>query len=217
MSINLYDQAVVDKIKHWVLDPNMTILSPDETLDFFQQSADQNNDEIKLPLISISRDRDIPIQITARQPLAVRGKTFNVKGDKADHLNAIPITLTYQLDIYTRYRFEGDEYLRNFVFNIINDPTLVIQIPYKKSNLLQKSFMELDPTISDNSDIPERLINTQFRRLTLKFNLKDAKLYSYTIKDIPKIQNTSIYIDGLSENYSNHSIDDSCEFDSDIN
>ena len=77
--------------------------------------------------------------------------------------------------------------------------------------------MELDPTISDNSDIPERLINTQFRRLTLKFSLKDAKLYSYTIKEIPKIQSTSIYIDELSENYSNHNTGDSCEFDSDIN
>jgi hypothetical protein len=37
-------------------------------------------------------------------------------------LSAIPISLSYVINIYTRFLSEGDEYLRNFLFNIINYP-----------------------------------------------------------------------------------------------
>ena len=63
MSINLYDEALCDKIKRWVKDPNIAILKPDESTRLFQMRADIGNDKpIGLPLISISRDRDIKIR-----------------------------------------------------------------------------------------------------------------------------------------------------------
>ena len=108
MAIRFYDAAMVDKIKAWVKDPNMTILSPSDSTRFFQMRADQLNDKpLSLPLIAISRDSDIEIINTRKQALSYDGGHFT--NDENDHnkstpsvskvLNAIPIKLTYQLDI----------------------------------------------------------------------------------------------------------------------
>ena len=48
--------------------------------------------------------------------------------------------------------------------------------------------MELREDITDNSDIPERLIPTQFYRMTLRFTLQDAQLFSYNTKSTKSVQ-----------------------------
>ncbi len=193
MSVALYDRMVKDKIAGWVIDPDMLIFGPDETAEAFKHQIDIKNDKpIQLPLITISRDRDIDIDLTAKRPLTYMGKTFNANGNFADHLNAVPIVLRYQLDIYTRYQTDAHEYVRNFVFNIINHPSMELLIPYNGSNLSYISYMSLVSPISDNSDIPQRLIPGQFTRMTLHFNLNDANLFSYSNKTIPKITQIQI-------------------------
>lgn len=188
MSVALYDRAVKDKIASWIMDPNLVVLGPDEVKRLFQQRADKSNDKpLTLPLIAIGRDRDIDIQITAKRPLTHSGKVFNADSKAADHLNAIPITIKYQIDIYTRYQEEADEYIRNFVFQIINYPKLDLDIPYNGSNLGYQSYMSLTNQITDNSDVAERLIPGQFTRMTLRIELKDAYLFSYNRKNIPQI------------------------------
>ena len=42
---------------------------------------------------------------------------------------AIPINITYNIDIYTQRYDEGDEYLRAMVFNIVNQPKMKVVIP----------------------------------------------------------------------------------------
>ena len=188
MSIALYDQAVKQTVQRWILDPNLLVLGPDETRRLFQYRADESRDSpLTLPLIAIGRDRDVDIQITAKRPMSHSGKVFNADTEAADHLNAIPIRLKYQLDIYTRYQEEAEEYIRNFVFQIINYPKLEITIPYNGSQLGYVSYMTLTNQIVDNSDIAERLIPGQFTRMTLRFQLDDAYLFSYNHKNIPKI------------------------------
>ena len=188
MSVALYDQAVKQTIQRWILDPNLTVLGPDETKRLFQYKADKNDDRpLTLPLIAIGRDRDIDIQITAKRPMSHSGKVFNSDGKVSDHLNAVPITLRYQIDIYTRYQEEADEYIRNFVFQIINYPAMEIQIPYNGSNLEYTSYMSLVNQITDNSDVAERLIPGQFTRMTLRIQLSDAYLFSYNRQSVPKV------------------------------
>lgn len=188
MSVALYDQAVKQTIQRWILDPNLTVLGPDETKRLFQYKADKNDDRpLTLPLIAIGRDRDIDIQVTAKRPMSHSGKVFNSDGKVSDHLNAVPITLRYQIDIYTRYQEEADEYIRNFVFQIINYPAMEIQIPYNGSNLEYTSYMSLVNQITDNSDVAERLIPGQFTRMTLRVQLSDAYLFSYNRQSVPKV------------------------------
>ena len=187
MSIKLYDEALTKKIQDWIVDPNVVVLGPDDSTKLFMWRSDITDDKpIELPLITLTRDTSIKFDITAKRAMSFSGKTFNSTGKKSDHLNAIPMTLTYQLNIYTRYREEADEYLRSFVFNFINHPRMVISIPYNDSNLQQASFVAVEGTANDNSNIPERLVTGQFFRYTLNLTVSDAYMFSYNFKNVPK-------------------------------
>lgn len=216
MSIALYDTAIIDKIKKWVAKPGLTILNPEESRRFFTQLIDEQNDKpIQLPAIALSRGRDIGIRIPAKRPLTHRGKVFNATDKAADHLDAIPITLNYQIDIYTRYDAEALEYFRALIFQIVNYPTITIELPYRDCNIKQDAFMTLVTPASDNSDIPERLVPGQFTRMTIRFTLEDAYIYAYQTDYITKISPIGIYLD---ENFNNsvHHIGDSCQLDTNI-
>ena len=90
---------------------------------------------------------------------------------------------------------QADEYVRNFVFNIINYPRIIISIPYNNSNLSYTSFMSIQSTIADNSDIEERLVPGQFSRFTISVALNDAYLFSYNRRKSPKIVIGAIVLD----------------------
>ena len=193
MSHTLYDRAVVEKIKSWAIDPEVTVLSPDETRRLLEIYADKKGDApLKLPLIVISRERDATIRLTANRTMTRGGLVFNSENGMSDHLNAVPITLNYIINIYTRTMEEADEYVRNFVFNIINYPKILISIPYNNANKLYASYMTLQDTVTDNSDIPERLIPGQFSRFTLGFTLGDAYLFSYNHRKVPVIEGVKV-------------------------
>jgi hypothetical protein len=189
MAIRYYDEAVYEKIKRWVKDPNMRILKPNESNRLFQIRADQQNDTpLTLPLIALSRDNDIQITSTAKKPLTYDGAHLAATKEKSKVLNGIPIKLTYQLDIYSKFFEEADEYVRNFVFNLINYPRVSIEIPYNNSKIVHDSNLMLESTISDNSDISERLISGQFTRMSLRFTIDDAYLFSVPFMDNWNIQ-----------------------------
>lgn len=133
----------------------------------------------------------------AKKPLTYdgyRSKGIAGKVNRVDQLNGIPIKLEYQLDIYTRYYEEAEEYVRQFIFNIINYPKLSIEIPYNDAKISHVSNIRLDTTVQDNSDVPERLIVGQFTRKTISIYIDDAYLFSYNIKEAGKIENTKIEI-----------------------
>lgn len=189
MAVRYYDEALLEKIKKWVKDPNMTITGPDETRRLFQYLGDINDDKpLKLPIIALRRLTPVKILSTNKKPLTYDGWRKNNNGEKGDQLNAIPIEINYQLDIYTRYMAEADEYIRNFIFQIINHPRLSIEIPYNNAKIMHDSNIRLSENIDDNSGIPERLIEGQFTRLTLSINIDDAYLFDYRIKDNWKVE-----------------------------
>lgn len=188
MAVRFYDEALVNKINGWIKDPDMKVLGPSETSRLFQITADQTSDKpLTLPLISISRDNDIEILSTAKKPLSYDAGHLAASVDKSELLNGIPIKLSYQLDIYCKYFAETDEYMRNFVFNIINYPNIHIEIPYNGARVIHDSTLSLESNVSDTSDIPERLISGQFSRMTLRLTIDDAYLFS-----VPFMKNWNI-------------------------
>lgn len=190
MSTKLYDDAIVKKIRGWTLNTSITVTGPDESRRLFEVIADQTNDEpIKLPLIAISRNRGFTILDNGlgKQPMSFDGLTLNANNNKASQLNSIPISIPYQLDIYTRYFEEADEYVRNLVFNIINFPKVEVNIPYNNENYKHVSSMTISSSIEDNSDIPERLIAGQFTRMTIGFSINDARLWDVRYRDVYQI------------------------------
>ena len=91
--------------------------------------------------------------------MSAYGLTFETNPNKSEWLNAIPIELSYQIDVYTRYMNEANEYVRNMIFNIVNFPRLTIEIPYYDNKIPHNSSIHLEKEVADNSSVPERLIH----------------------------------------------------------
>lgn len=195
MAISLIDDALYAKIQGWIKDPKMVILKPSESLRLFQTVADQTNDKpLTLPLIELSRDSEIEILQTNKKPLSFSGRILEANKDKVEMINGIPIEVNYQLDIYTKSYIEGDEYLRNFIFNFINHPKLTVTIPYNNVNFKHNANVRISSTVSDTSDIPQRLFSGQFTRWTIKLNVDDCYLFSIPISPTPSIELNNVEI-----------------------
>ena len=191
MAIRFYDEALVDKIQKWVKDPKIQILKPDEFSRLIQIKADQNKDKpLTLPLIALSRESQLEIKNVSKKALTFDGMMFEANVEKTMQLNAIPILINYQLDIYTRYFEEADEYLREFLFNLINHPKLTIKIPYNGVNLEHNAYVNILSTVEDNSDIPQRLFSDQFTRFTIKLVIDEAYLFSVPVVKNIKMSDT---------------------------
>lgn len=181
MGVRFYDSALLDKLKGWVKDPNATILGPGDINRTFQIISDKRNDKpITFPLIILSRDGTVQVNNNSMRPLTYDGFKLISSEDnsKSVQINAVPITLNYQLDIITKYYDEADEYIRNFVFNIINYPKVEINIPYNDINFKHKSSIILDNNIVDNSSNPQRLFQGQLNDWSIKFSIDNAYLFS---------------------------------------
>lgn len=189
MSVGLYDDAFLKKLQAWTKDTAVTIVSPSDSRRLFETIVDNTNDKpIQLPLISLKRPGGFTILNTGKRPLTFDGATIDATHERASQLNAIPISIPYQLDVYTRYQQEADEYIRNLVFNIINYPKLDIVIPYNNENYVHHSNIRLAGEVDDNSDIPERLISGQFVRMSMRIDIDDAYLFDVRYRDVYAIE-----------------------------
>ena len=137
MGVSLYDEAILKKVKKWF--PNeekLKILKPNESNRLFRLKADENNDKpLTLPLISISRDPSINISIQGRRNLSCDGVKLDGSPMTTLSLDAIPMDITYQLDIYTQRYEEADVYIRELIINIINHPKMTVLIPYNGAQI----------------------------------------------------------------------------------
>ena len=161
----------------------MKILGPSEARELFRQNSDRDFDKaMTLPLIVLSRDNYCEINNSNKQALSYDGGHIDIVNEKRSGvLNAIPIKLTYELSIYTRYFEEADEYARNFIFNLINYPTLDINIPYQNANIAHRSKIYLDNRVIDNSGNSGRLARDQYSKISLTLEINDAYLFSIPI------------------------------------
>lgn len=184
MAVRFYDEALLQKLNKWAANSPLTITGVNETRRLFEVVADSGNDRpIKLPLISLSRNAGYAISNKYKQPLSYNASTLTQTAETGTKLNAIPIRIPYQIDIYTRYLAEADEYARNIIFNIVNYPKLTVEIPYMDSGYTHDANIRITTDLDDNSDIPERLIPGQFTRLTLGIDIDDAYLFDVRVKD----------------------------------
>lgn len=182
MAITYYDEAITQKIKSWLADSSkLRVLSPDESTRLIQLTAEDTNDKpLKLPLISISRNKDIEIESAIKQNKSFDGLIIGKDTVSATtiHLNVIPIKTTYQLDIYTKKRIEADEYVRQYLFKLINNPQIIIEIPYNNYTVRHTANLRVLNTVSDTSDIPTHVFTGQFYKWTIQLELHDGFLFS---------------------------------------
>ena len=200
MGVRFYDEALLNKLKYWTNHLQVTLTGVNETRRLFEILADKNNDkQIQLPLIALSRPGGYTLLNRNQRPLAHDGLAVHHSSERAAKVSNVPISIKYQLDIYCRYLDEADEFARNFVFNIINYPKLTIEFPYEDQHILHDANIRLASDIDDNSDIPERLIAGQFTRLTMNIEIDDAYLFDVRIKDNIVIRDISVLAHGQND------------------
>ena len=182
MGIKIYDDAIVKKFKKWWPDKNLRILKPNETNRLWGILANENNDEpLTLPLLSISRDPSIGLDIAGRRSLSCDGIKLDGSESETLQLNAIPISITYQIDIYTQKYEDGDTILRALVLNLVNHPKMKVLIPYNDVQIKHVANLWIDGDLTDNSDIPEKKFPDQFTRWTIRVAVHDAFLFSVPV------------------------------------
>lgn len=186
MAISYYDDAITAKIKGWLADSsNLRVLTPDETNRVIELQAEDSGDKpIKLPLLTISRSKELEITNTIKQNKSFDG--LIIQNDSANaatvHMNVIPVKTLYQLDIYTKKQLEADEYVRQFLFKLINNPQIIVEIPYNNYVIRHTANLRVLNSISDTSDIPTRIFSGQFYRWTIQLELQDGFLFSIPYK-----------------------------------
>ena len=129
------------------------------------------------------------MNITIKQNKSFDGLVIekDLKTATTVHLNVIPIKTTYQLDIYTKKRIEADEYVRQYLFKLINNPQIIIEIPYNNFIVRHTANLRVLSTVSDTSDIPTHLFSGQFYKWTIQLELQDGFLFSIPQKQGWKI------------------------------
>ena len=194
MAARYYDDAIAIKFSRWIPDTRkIRILKPDETERMFMLNAEDTNDEnFKLPFIALSRNPTISLLESTKSNRTFDGYHMIDYSGKTAQLNAIPIQLQYQMDIYTKTYYEGDEYLREFIFKILNNPLIKIEIPYNGSHFTHTANIRLDSNIQDSSNIQQHHFAGQFTRWTLQFEIQDAFLFN-----LPYRKNWKVVFDGM--------------------
>ena len=199
MATYLYDEALLAKIKGWTSTTKLTVLGVNETSRLFEYLGDTEKDKpITLPIIALSRSRGYSIINggTTKRMLSYEGTSYNRniynQGTENAYtttgsISAIPILLSYQLDVYTRFAKEADILMRNLIFNIINYPAFEIEVP--TAHIKHVATITLNDTVDDNSDIPERYIAGGFTRMSVMITIDNAYLW-----DVRELRDTAIDI-----------------------
>lgn len=191
MAVRYYDDVLVAKLKRWTPSTSkIRVLRPSETKRLFELNADDTNDKpFALPCVALSRNNDIELGINVKAPRSYAGIKLKQTSNETMILNAIPIKVQYQLDIYTKTEEEGDEYIRQYLFKLINNPVIKIMVPYNGADVEQIANIRVLNTISDTSEISERLFPGQFVKWTIQLEIQDAFLY-----DVPYRKNWKLYV-----------------------
>ena len=181
MSVKLYDDALLDKLKEWTKKiKNLHVYGPNNTVQLFETMADETGDKpIKLPIITLTRPGGYTILNPNKNVRTYDGAMTDSDEETSLTLNSIPIQIDYKLDVYTRKFEEADVYMRELIFNLINHPSFKVVIPYNDLNREHVATVRISNQVEDNSDVPEMHFKYgQFTRLSLNLNVDDAYLWS---------------------------------------
>ena len=216
ISVNLYDDSLLQKLKYWTEKTEVTVFNVEDSRRLIEILADKTNDKaIKLPIIAIRRTEGFTIKNPNKKPLTFDGihlagenkriydglKAQYMQGKITEQeyiekcselrpeavassiasLNAIPVSIPYRIDVYTRYQKENDLYMRNLIFNFINYPTLQVAFRYNGIDLQQNGNIILRDSVSyDNPSI--KIFSDQICRQTLSIVIDDAYLWDVRVR-----------------------------------
>ena len=167
----------------------------------FEIIGDLENDNIQFPIISLTRTgwsiKDFHQETQTHLGALVDYIEPTDKKDdrlKQVRLQAIPIKINYQVDIWTQNRADNDILARELIWFYTLNPQLLVKIPHGL-NAKHVFNVMFDFDIVDNSDIVEHNSKGRYYRQTLGLYVDDAYLWRSSVTNVPKIEDLkySIY------------------------
>lgn len=212
VSVYAYDLAIVNDLRARFKQPpisesdvnsNVVMAAPDQA---FRVLGQLDGDNITLPFISLQR---LSWQLNLDRQMS---QTF--VGDKVTIQNpdnplerlevraqVIPITINWQLDVWTRDRITNDALVREILWYYHLRPTLLVNVLHGL-NIKHTFNIMFNSEIEDNSDIHNVDNRGNLVRSTLTFYAEDCYLWKAHHEPIVGIDvNTMFYYDMANADY----------------
>lgn len=194
-----YDKGIFDRV-HSLYD-ECIFASPEE---HFKVNAKQHEGKVVLPFIGIWRMPDFNIETSLANDSFLRTgwRTYTINKNNSDihakrndkdnrkAMHGLPVTLQYQIDVYATKRDVCDGLTAELVIEFRSNPYLNVQI-YDMGEYFMQVNMDLDESISDNSDIGSFDETNRFYRMTMNLQITDAPIFR--VDDFSKVD--KVYVD----------------------
>ena len=218
VSVYAYDKALVSDlkarfsnspVKDSKVNDTVQIGSPDLMYNIIGQL---NKDQPILPFISLQRlnwqlnlDRQgyqtfIGDQVYTR--LGVDNKPIEVRAQ------VIPITINWQLSVWTRDRITNDALVREILWYYHLRPSLLVYVQHGL-NIAHKFNIYFNSGIEDNSDLANQINNGTYFRQDLSLYSDDSYLWKANYQDKVEITPHLYFNYGLDTNGNSNTISDS--------
>lgn len=183
MSVYLYDEALVERLRQVTGDNRIHVISPDQVVTFLAQF---DRDQVKLPAIVISRG-SVNLLDYRNQVVALKGQTArrNSEDNLVVKAQLIPMRIEWNIDVFTVDRYSCDEIVRELVFYFTTSPRFEVKIPYQL-DIVQNFDVFLSPEIVDNTDLLEFQNTGERFRETLSVYTENAHMY-YSHRQYPTL------------------------------
>ena len=187
MSVYFYDKAITDRIRTVIGDPDVHIITSEK---MFTKSKDAHDDP-EMPAISLYRSGFSLSTLNKNIVMYRRGR---YERDPETHslyfTQALPISITYQVDVWTRTREQNDEFVRELLWYFTLFPEHRIQLTYENFNQSVGFNVFLGDQVIDNSEINEFENRGQYYRSTFEISVDEAQIFMVRKTDYDKIKIT---------------------------
>lgn len=186
MSVYLYDEALINRIRTVINDNTVSVI-PFEKV--FTKQADAHDDP-PMPIVSVYRQGYSLTNNGTRNIVGYRGGRVNDVIDTQNETTIrynqqyLPITIRYQIDVWTRNRQQNDEFVRELLWFFMLYPENQIVLQYDNHDQIIKFNTFLEDDITDNSEINEFENRGQYYRATFNIYVDEAQLF-YIKPNIP--------------------------------
>lgn len=181
-----YDEAIVKDLEQSfnpdsVDNPVVKVISPEQIIGV---AAQIQNDEIKLPIVALSRDPNTQVDSErmnfSRAHIGV-STVIDPKTNELYYEKAIPISLTYRLTVLTATQADLDEIMRELMFKYLSMYFLPIRLPYEGNRVIRFGIaINSDTEIEQSSGSSEYAESGQLYQAVLQLKTEGCVLVTYT-------------------------------------
>jgi hypothetical protein len=199
MSLLDYDRSLFERVRS--IYDEVIFASPDEA---FKINASQHGGQVLMPFVSVWRMPEFAINRAQYNDVRVRyGESLRLADSNIRKARGVPVTLTYQIDVYSNKRITCDGIASELLLNFLESPFVNVRFNFFGVTFEQQFEMVTSDNVSDNTNISDFEDTGRIYRLTIEVLLSeaiiyrvdgfDSKLVEKVLVDIKDIDTESIF------------------------